>query len=88
MSHGVVKEGVYYKHEKEADKLRMGGGAWSINLDELKGKDIQDIIFITETTQYKISMKDAHQFGFIRILGGETKLVVPINKWMYRRNND
>ena len=31
--HGTINDGYYVKKENEKDKLRMSGGAWTINLD-------------------------------------------------------
>ena len=78
--HSQVQNGILIKKEKEKDQLRMGGGSWSINLDELKTIP-EAIHYITEKSTYKISYKDAMEHSFVRILGGERKLVVPINKW-------
>lgn len=58
----------------------MGGGSWSINLDEMN-KEPSSIKYITELTTYTISYADARLRGFIRILGGEKKLVVPVKYW-------
>ena len=33
--HGLVDGDIYIKKESEKDKLRMSGGAWTINLDEI-----------------------------------------------------
>lgn len=77
---GVIKNGIYTKREDEKNKLRMGGGSWSINLDELP-KDTQLIEYITPTDRYVVSMSNAVQYGFIRMLGGEKKLVVPLKHW-------
>lgn len=80
MSHFQIIDNVLIKHEKEKDKLRMAGGSWSINLDEIR-KRPETIQYITEEVTYTISYKDAYLYGFMRILGGEHKLVVLIKHW-------
>ena len=75
----------FVKYEKEADKLRMGGGSWSINLDTLPA-DAEAIIYITETNKYYITLADAWTYGFSRTLGGEKKLIVPLKSW--QRENE
>lgn len=69
------------KKEKESAKLRMGGGSWSINIDLQDLSKIKSIIYQTEKHKYTISTSDAMEHGFMRILGGEKKLVVPIKHW-------
>jgi hypothetical protein len=80
MAHGVFMGGTYTKREKESDKLRMGGGSWTINLDELP-KNTQRVRYITEKATYEVEMGVALLQGFERVLGGERKLVLPISKW-------
>jgi len=70
----------YLKREQESQKLRIGGGSWSINLDELP-PTAKQIKYITEEGTYQISVDDALAHGFERMLGGERKLVVPLGKW-------
>ena len=70
-----------YKKEKESAKLRMGGGSWSINIDKQDLAKIKTIIYQTEKHKYTISTKDAMEHGFVRILGGEKKLVVGLKYW-------
>lgn len=77
---GTLKDGIYTKHEDEDQKLRMGGGSWSINLDELP-EGTQVIEYITPKTSYVISKGDARRHGFVRVLGGEKKLIVPLKWW-------
>jgi hypothetical protein len=86
MAHGVVVDGVLIKREKEKDQLRMGGGSWSINLDELKG-DIKEIKYISERATYTIPYTEAVLHGFMRVLGGERKQVVPLKWWTITLNN-
>jgi hypothetical protein len=80
MTHGTLIDGIYTKHEDEANKLRLGRGSWSINLEELP-EETQLIEYVTPLTSYVISREDAEQYGFIKILGGERKLIVPLKKW-------
>jgi len=79
--HGQIVDRHYRKKEDESQKLRLGGGSWTINLDEIDGKEIDEITLITEKNEYNISYTKAFSNGFIRILQGETKLVVPIKHW-------
>jgi len=71
----------YVKREKETSLLRIGGGSWTIKLDELEGRDVQHVRFITDAIVYGITIDDAIRFGFERELGGERKLVVPVKHW-------
>jgi hypothetical protein len=77
---GVLKNGIYTKKEDENQKLRMGGGAWSINLEEIP-KGTQIIEYITPKDRYLIGYDEAMEKGFIRMLGGEKKLIVPLKLW-------
>ena len=79
---GYVSGKIYYKHEKEADKLRMGGGSWTINLSWIK-MGVEEVCYITEIGEYRISFPDAVKFGFRRIFQGEEKLVVPCKNWNF-----
>jgi len=78
---GTIKDRIYHKFEKEKQKLKIGGGSWTINRDEIYGKLIDKIIYETDIRIYEISMDEAISKGFGRILGGEHKLVVPIRCW-------
>jgi hypothetical protein len=80
--HGTINDGYYVKKENEKDKLRMSGGAWTINLDEINNKDITDIVYFTESYIYRISYNKAQEKGFIKHLAGELKLIVPIKHWI------
>jgi hypothetical protein len=80
--HGIIQENCYIKHEKEKDKLRMAGGAWSINLDEVDVLKVDIVMYITEEYTYTITTEDAMKYGFQRLLGGEIKLVVPERCWI------
>jgi len=71
----------YTKTEKENAKLRMGGGSWSINLDKIDISKINTIVYETEMHKYTIDVNKAIDVGFIRYLGGEKKLIVPIEYW-------
>lgn len=84
MPHGIVKDKTYYKREKESAKLRMAGGAWSINVSEVDFLKVDNIYFLTEKQVYEISTDDATKHGFFRNLGGEDKLVVPLKNWSIR----
>lgn len=80
MKHGNLDGSTLVKKEKEKDQLRMGGGSWSINLDELP-ETVLMIAYHTEDYQYLISRGDAFAHGFERTLGGERKLIVPLKHW-------
>lgn len=77
---GTVKGRIYTKYEDENQKLSMGNGSWSINLEELP-PDTELIEYITEDITYVIRRKIAFKHGFVKILGGEKKLVVPLKWW-------
>lgn len=77
---GVLKDGIYTKSEDENQKLRMGGGSWSINLEELPAAATV-IEYITPSGKYSVSRQTAFEHGFIRVLGGERKLIVPLQWW-------
>lgn len=79
------KFGNYIKHEDEKNKLRMGGGSWTINLKEVDLSTTPKIGFVTNKGVYRISAEKAIENGFERTLGGERKLVVPIEYWDYER---
>lgn len=78
---GVLKNGIYTKTEKESGKLRMSGGSWSINLQDLDISKADTIVYETETASYTISTNDARKYGFQIRLGGELKLVIPVKYW-------
>ena len=80
MQHGQFSGNVYRKKENENMKLRMGGGSWSINLDEVP-KAAEVVEYVTPQRTYQIRTEDAFAHGFIRILGGERKLIVPLKYW-------
>ena len=84
MSHGVVRGDIYYKQENEKDRLRMGGGSWSINYDDVDFDIVETIVFCTDKGHYIISATKALLQGFDRILGGERKLVVPVKHWKFK----
>ena len=79
--HGLIQDDYYFKKESEKDKLRMSGGAWSINLDEIDNQKIAHIVYFTDKYTYRISYDKAFDKGFIRTMAGEKKLIVPIKYW-------
>ena len=79
--HGLIDGDLYIKKETEKGKLKMSGGSWTINLDEINNKDIKNIVYFTESNIYRISYSKAHQKGFVKHLAGELKLIVPIKYW-------
>ncbi len=82
--HGkIVKKKYYIKFEDESEKLRIGGGSWTIKIDELT-PEVTFIIYITGTTKYGIDRKRAEERGFIRTFNGEDKLIVPIREWIVK----
>lgn len=78
---GKIVNNIYYKKEKEKDKLRMSGGSWTINIAWLDNQ-VDDIVYQTESAIYKITKQEAIDHGFVREFKGELKLVVPIRHWM------
>ena len=81
---GTIRNGIYHKYEKEKSRLRKIGkpyGSWTINLDWLKDKEINLIIYETKIAIYKLTYKDALAKGIIHSYQGETKLIVPIILW-------
>lgn len=88
--HGKYVNGIYEKIESERDRLRIGNGSWTINLEEInrltvrKGK-INLIRYITEEAVYEITPEQAKLKGFRMTLGDELKLVVPAIHWNTRR---
>lgn len=81
---GTIIENEYIKRESEKDKLRMCGGAWTINLGWLK-PGVDKIIYITAQDTYRITLDQAILHGFKRKLGNENKLVVPLEHWDYSK---
>ena len=84
MSYGKVVGNSYIKNEDEKQMLRMGGGSWSIKLDEINGL-VKKIIYITNKAKYKIDKETAIAKGFIRNMSTngvmESKLIVPVKHW-------
>ena len=79
---GTIKNRIYHKYEKESSKLRMiPGGAWTINLADVNLDEIDIIIYETKKNIYKISKHKAKTNGRIQVLGGESKLIIPICYW-------
>jgi hypothetical protein len=86
--HGFIENKIYYKKEKESAKLRMNGGSWTLNLTEISqlinkhGGYPEKIRIITEKYVYEIDYVDAFRSdSFVKFLGGEMKLVIPIKSW-------
>jgi len=84
---GYIKNRIYYKHEKESGKLRIGGGSWSINLDEVTLSDVDSFIYKTEYADYIIDRDLVLRKGFSRLFGGENKFVIPIKWWDVKPHN-
>jgi hypothetical protein len=85
MNRNYISNGVLVKYEKESGKLRLNGGAWTINVDEANLIDVNKIVYITEGFIYDIEKNDAIEHGYFRNFRGENKLVVPLTKWRKRR---
>ena len=85
MSYGKIVGNTYIKKEDEKQKLRMGGGSWSINLAEIS-EIVKEIVFITSESKYRIDKEIAIAKGFIRSMSTkgviEKKLIVPIKHWI------
>lgn len=77
---GVLHDNIYTKNESDQQQLQMGGGSWSVNLDDLPEEAIL-IEYVTPTTSWVIHRHDAFTHGFIRELNGESKLIVPLKWW-------
>lgn len=85
--HGIVKDGILIKHEKEKDILRMSGGSWTINLTEINKMGYpRGVLYITEKAKYAIDLEEAMAKGFMRTFLGEEKLVVPLKYWRVKEN--
>ena len=80
--YGIVKGDTYYKREHERTKLKMSGGAWTINMAEVNDS-VKNIIYKTDKGIYKIEYDKAVKKGFYRNFQGETKLVVPEKEWEF-----
>lgn len=78
---GQITNHIYVKKEKESGKLRMCGGSWTINLQEIEGRVVDKFIYYTEKGAYSIDYYKAFSKGFIKNFRGEDKLVVPIQHW-------
>lgn len=81
MNRSYISNGVLVKYEKESSKLRLSGGSWTVNVDKFDLGLINRIVYITEGFRYDIDKDDAISSGYFRNLGGENKLVVPIENW-------
>ena len=80
---GIIKDKTYYKKEHEKDKLRLFGGAWTINLDELETTDaiFDKIVYQTSKATYTISVDRAWDVGVVKFFQEERKLIVPLKYW-------
>lgn len=79
---GTINNRVYHKYEKESSKLRMvSGGAWTINLDLVDLDKVDIIIYETTENIYRIKKSTINQFGFLNVLGGELKTIIPLCHW-------
>ena len=79
-----VENKTLFKVEQEHNRLRMGGGSWTINLDLLP-EGVERIMYITDQAKYTIDLAWAKEKGFERMFQDETKLVVPIKNWRVRK---
>jgi len=77
---GILHDHIYTKYEDDQQQLRLGGNSWTINLQDLPA-DAVLIEYITPSTRYVINRYDAFKHGFVRKLGGEDKLIVPLKWW-------
>jgi hypothetical protein len=77
---GLLKDTTYIKKEDDRQQLKMGGGSWSINLADLP-EEAHLIEYYTSSARYIISREKAFEYGFVKFLGGEEKLVVPLKQW-------
>jgi hypothetical protein len=81
-----VKDGWYYKEEKERSKIRFvkPDGAWSINLTECPLSEfikLKGAKFVTEKGTYTIPSEYAYERGFQRMMKGELKLIIPLKNF-------
>ena len=81
MLRGQIKNKTYTKLEREKGKLRMAGGSWTINLDDVPLGEVDKIVYITESRRYEITREKAIEKGFEQKFKGESKLVVPERWW-------
>ena len=85
MSYGKIVGNTYIKKEDEKQKLRMGGGSWSINLAEIS-EIVTEIVYITSESKYRIDKEIAFARGFELPMPTkgviEKKLIVPIKHWI------
>ena len=81
---GIIKDGVYLKTEREATKLRMSGGCWTINLAECDLENITRVVYRTDKGTYGISAALALEKGFnVPNSLGERKWAIPIKHWEF-----
>lgn len=84
---GTIKDRVLIKYEDEKEKLRMGGGSWTINITDFPIPSWDSVRYITRVDTYEIDGAVALSRGWRRVFGGEEKLVVPV-KWWKRKSDD
>jgi hypothetical protein len=78
----TIKNRIYHKYEKESSKLKMvKHGAWTINLFKNNLSEVDVIVYETSKIIYSIDVSLAKEVGIRLFLGGEIKLVVPLNFW-------
>lgn len=82
-----VENETLFKIEQEYNRLRMGGGSWTINLD-LIPHGIKKVVYITDQARYSIDMAWAKEKGFERMFQDENKLVVPIKNWRVKKGEE
>jgi len=79
--HGLIEDGIYIKKESENGKLKKFKDAWTINLDEIEGKGVEQIVYFTDKYIYRISYEKAFNKGFIKRFMGENKLIITPEHW-------
>ena len=82
---GYLINSVYHKHEDEKQKLKMGGGSWTINLNEVKPYEVKKFIYHTKKYDYEIDSDNAVSRGWRLVFKDEPKLVVPEKHWKKTR---
>ena len=83
---GWITNRTYFKNEDENQKLKMGGGSWSINLKEVSSFDVDNVEYRTHKAFYRIPFALAQSKGFVRMMKGEPKLIVPVKFWEKKTN--
>ena len=77
---GKIVDGVYEKFEYDRNQLRFCPG-WTLNLDELDGQEYNAVRLVTETKVYSISKIESDCYGFLRVMKGEKKWIIPMQYW-------